>query len=217
MAAIQLKQNQLILFIGDSITDAQRREALYAPLGQGYVHFAANFLAAGFPHLNLAFENRGISGDTTRALKWRWQRDCIQLGPDVVSILVGINDLWRRFAPAVEMQRTCVPPDEYRDNLRWMLTEVRDHCDSQLILMEPFCFCADPDHPMVRELELYIETVHALAGEFDAPVVPLQRAYEALKNDIPEERWSWDQVHPYTWSHAWIARQWLLTVTGSEL
>lgn len=213
---IAFESGRLILFIGDSITDAQRRETPYAPLGQGYVHFTANLLAARYPRLNLTFENRGISGDTTRALKKRWQQDCLQLNPGVVSIMIGINDLWRRFAEAPEMQQAHVPPDEYRANLHWMLSQVKEHGCSRIILMEPFYFCANPTDPMYLELDRYLRVVRELAGEFDALLVPIQQAYEALKNDVPEERWSRDRVHPYTWAHAWIARQWLLAVTAKN-
>jgi lysophospholipase L1-like esterase len=213
---IAFESGRLILFIGDSITDTQRRETPYAPLGQGYVHFTANLLAARYPRLNLTFENRGISGDTTRALKKRWQQDCLQLNPGVVSIMIGINDLWRRFAEAPEMQQAHVPPDEYRANLHWMLSQVKEHGCSRIILMEPFYFCANPTDPMYLELDRYLRVVRELAGEFDALLVPIQQAYEALKNDVPEERWSRDRVHPYTWAHAWIARQWLLAVTAKN-
>ena len=217
MKTLQFEQNQLILFIGDSITDTQRRETPYAPLGQGYVHFAANFLAAKFPHLNLRFENRGISGDTTRALLWRWKRDCLSLEPDIVSILVGINDLWRQFANAAEMQRTHVPAEEYRKNLKSMINDVRNHCHSRIVLMEPFYFTTNQNDPMAQGLIAYIEAVHELADEFNAVLVLLQSAYEKQKNDVPEEQWAWDKVHPHTWAHAWIARQWLLAASGPEM
>ena len=92
---IDFQPEQTLLFIGDSITDCQRREAPYSPLGCGYVYFAANFLLAARPDLRLTIENRGIGGDSTRDLKWRWNRDCIALEPDIVSIMIGINDLWR--------------------------------------------------------------------------------------------------------------------------
>ena len=94
---IELKQNQTLLFIGDSITDCGRQELPYAPLGCGYVNFAANFLLASIPHLNLTIENRGIGGNSTRDLRDRWQEDCLDLKPDIVSVMIGINDLWRKY------------------------------------------------------------------------------------------------------------------------
>ena len=182
------------------------------PLGQGYVHFAANFLMARYPELNLTVKNRGISGDTTREMRARWRQDCIDLKPDILSIMIGINDLWRNFKPVLEEGRTFVPPDEYEQNLRWMLSEAARQCGCRLILMEPFYFCGDSADPMYRDLQAYLSVVRKLTADFDAVLVPLQQAYEKVKDSVPETRWSADHVHPYSWAHAWIARNWLTAV-----
>ncbi len=211
---MEWKYRQKILFIGDSITDALRREKAYAPLGCGYVHFAGCFLQARLPELDLQIENRGISGDTTRELLARWKEDCLDLRPDVVSILVGINDLWRGYKPVLEPQKTSVVPEEYENNLRQMLSEVQ-RLGSRLILMEPFYFCSDPADPMLADLRAYLDVVHTLAAEFSAVLVPLQQEYEKLKHRVPEEKWADDRVHPYPWAHAWIADQWLSAVDGA--
>lgn len=210
------KYRQKILFIGDSITDALRREKTYAPLGCGYVHFAGYFLQAKFPELDLQIENRGISGDTTRELLARWKEDCLDLRPDVVSILVGINDLWRGYKPVLDPNKTPVPPTEYEDNLRQMLSEVQ-RLGSRLILMEPFYFCRDLQDPMRRGLDAYLDVVHRLARDYRALLVPLQKAYGQLSSQVPDERWSEDRVHPSMWAHAWIARQWLSAVLDGQI
>jgi len=207
---------QRILFIGDSITDALRREKAYAPLGCGYVHFAGCFLQAKFPELDLQVENRGISGDTTRELLARWKEDCLDLRPDVVSLLVGINDLWRGYKPVLEPDKTPVPPDEYEDNLRRMLSGVQQ-LGSRLILMEPFYFCRDLQDPMRRGLDAYLDVAHRLARDYRALLVPLQKAYERLSSQVPDERWSEDRVHPSMWAHAWIACQWLSAVLDGDI
>ena len=211
---IEFQPDQTLLFIGDSITDCQRRELPYAPLGWGYVHFAANFLLAARPDLNLTIENRGIGGDSTRALKWRWNRDCIALKPDIVSIMIGINDLWRKYGESQETQRMHVAPGEYEQNLHHILAQMRNECGSQLILMEPYMFCDDPDNPMLRDLGAYIKIVHEMANEFDAVLVPVHANYTKLTNKRPADQWAEDTVHPYTWAHAWIAKQWLDRVIG---
>ena len=90
---IELKHNDTIVFIGDSITDAGRREAAYRPLGYGYVHFAANYLQAKYPEYNLISINTGISGNTIRDLNIRWERDCMAYKPNILSVLIGINDV----------------------------------------------------------------------------------------------------------------------------
>ncbi len=202
-----------ILFLGDSITDAQRLERPYAPLGNGYVYFAASFLQARFPHLEFQIENRGVSGDTSRELLHRWRRDCLDWKPDVASILIGINDLWRRYKPVLDPQKSPVSAEEYEDNLRRMLTE--SLCKGiRFILMEPFFFCRDCREPMRRDLDDYRNAVYRLSGEFGTILVPLQQAYEQIKHLVADSRWSEDGVHPSTWAHAWIARQWLSAVAG---
>lgn len=213
---IKFATHQLILFIGDSITDCGRREFHYAPLGCGYVNFAANFLLATHADLNLDIENRGIGGDSTRDLKDRWKEDCLALKPDIVSIMIGINDLWRKYGDSFDSLQRHVTPDEYAANYREMLTQLRDECDPQLILMEPYMFCDDPENPMRADLEVYIKIVHELADEFKAVLVPVHAAYMALKNKRPDLAWAEDYVHPSAWAHAWIAKIWLETVLNAE-
>ncbi|MHC4855815.1 MAG: SGNH/GDSL hydrolase family protein [Planctomycetota bacterium] len=213
---IEFEQNQTLLFIGDSITDCGRRELPYAPLGSGYVYFAANFLQATLPHLNLNIQNRGIGGDNTRDLKSRWKTDCIDLKPDIVSVMIGINDLWRKYGETPESQKRHVGPDEYGANLRNMLAQLQDTCGPQLILMEPFMFCDDAANPMLADLPAYIDIVHKTADEFGALLVPLHTNYTHLRNKRPADQWADDTVHPAPWAHAWIAKQWLQEVTGSD-
>ena len=83
-----------ILFQGDSVTDAGRDRTDFHGLGNGYPKFAAELIGNDFPDREIEFINRGISGDKAESLKARWQSDCIELMPDVVSILIGVNDTW---------------------------------------------------------------------------------------------------------------------------
>jgi lysophospholipase L1-like esterase len=211
---IQFKPDRTILFTGDSITDCDRTQRPYEPLGRGYVNFAANFLLAKYPHLNLNILNRGVNGDTTRALKWRWQRDCINEKPDILSVMIGINDLWWAYSEDPSGHAKAVAIEEYLTNYQGILQEAKDKCRCQLILMEPFMFCDDSENPMYKTLKDYIEIVHKLAEEFDAVLVPLQNEFEKLKGSVPASKWADDMVHPYTWAHAWIARRWLKAVVN---
>lgn len=213
---IDFQPEQTLLFIGDSITDACRHELPYAPLGCGYVNFASNFLLAERPDLNLTIENRGIGGDTTRDLKERWKTDCLDISPDIVSVMIGINDLWCKYGESFETQQMHVVPDEYEANYLQMLTLLRQECNSQLILMEPYMFCDNPDNPMLSNLNAYIKIVHTLAGEFDALLVPVHTNYMELKDKRPAEQWAEDTVHPSPWAHAWIAKQWLDVVVVTD-
>jgi lysophospholipase L1-like esterase len=205
---IQLLHNQTIVFIGDSITDAGRVEPEYRPFGYGYVNFVATHLLAMRPQLNLNIVNTGVSGNTVRSLEARWEKDCIKHKPDVLSMLIGVNDLWRRYAEPDRLPEA-VYPDEYELTYRRLLSRAREQCDCQLVLMEPFMFCDEPENPMFKGLQTYIEIVHKLAEELDTVLVPLQSRIDEDIKRVPPEKWSTDMVHPYVWAHAWIAQRWL--------
>lgn len=205
---IRLVENTKIMFTGDSITDCGRRDPAYTPLGRGYVHFAANTLLARYPELNLDIANTGISGDTTRTLKFRWQRDCISYNPTVLSILIGVNDVWCQHDEP-NLKARAVMQDEFTFNYTEMLKNARDNLDCQLILCEPFMFCSNPDNPMLNTLRQYIEIVHKLASRFDALIVPFQAEIDEIIGRVGPARWSDDMVHPSQWAHAWLAQKWL--------
>jgi len=206
---IELKPDQTILFIGDSITDCFRREDAYQPLGRGYVNFVANWLLAKYPQLNLKMVNTAIGGETTRDLKGRWQPDCIDHNPDILSIMIGINDLCWRFSDPDRLP-CAVYPDEYEENYRWMLQQVRNNCDCQIVLAEPFMFCSNlKDFRFIELNDIYIKIVHKIANEFDTVLIPLQKSIDEAIGQIQKEKWAQDMFHPYTWAHAWIAQRWL--------
>lgn len=205
---IELKSNQTIVFIGDSITDADRNRPAYRPLGFGYVHFVANTLLAKYPQLNLNIINTGISSNTVRDLKSRWEKDCIRFKPDVLSVLIGVNDVWRQYAEP-EYLNQAVYEEEYELTYRLLLSQIKQQGDSQLILMEPFMFCNDTKNEIFRSLRNYIDIVDNLAEEFGAVLVPLQSEIDKKIKQVPPEKWSADAIHPYIWSHAWIAQHWL--------
>jgi lysophospholipase L1-like esterase len=211
-AGIELQANHRIVFIGDSITDADRDLPAYRPFGFGYVHFVANHILAKYPELDVSIVNTGVSGNTVRDLSDRWQADCIAHDPDLLSILVGINDLWRQFAEP-EQLADAVSPDEYESTYARLLEDAEQQCGCRIVLAEPFMFCSDPRDEMFQALQAYIQIVHDLADRFDAIVVPLQRRIDELIEQVPPGRWSLDSVHPYVWAHAWIAQRWL-EVTG---
>jgi lysophospholipase L1-like esterase len=215
---IELKPNQTIVFIGDSITDADRNQPAYRPFGFGYVHFIANTLLAQYPQMNISIINAGVSGNTIRDLKHRWEKDCIKYKPDILSVLVGINDVARRYAEP-EKQPRAVYEDEYELTYRQLLSlvsakravagQAKQRLNCQLVLMEPFMFCSDAENELFRNLRSYIDIVDRLAEKFGAVLVPLQSEIDKQIRKVPSGNWSLDMIHPYVWAHAWIARCWL--------
>jgi len=202
---IELKPDQTILFIGDSITDAGRLEAAYRPFGYGYVHFVAYGLLAKYPEYNLSIINTGISGDTIVDLDYRWKKDCLNHKPDILSVLIGINDVFRQYTGRLD---EAVLLDEYQLTYKRLLSLVKEKYNCQLILIEPFMFCDDKANPAYKALQQYIHAVRALAEEFDAVLVPLQELIDKKIKKVPPEKFSDDMVHPYVWAHSWIAQQW---------
>jgi lysophospholipase L1-like esterase len=205
---IELKLNSSIVFIGDSITDAGRLEAAYRPFGYGYVHFVAYDLLAKYPEYNLNIINTGISGNTIVDLDYRWERDCLNHKPDVLSVLIGINDVFRQYTGRLD---EAVLLDDYQLTYKRLLSRVKEKYNCRLILMEPFMFCDDKSNTAYKALQQYIHAVRALAEEFDAVLVPLQELIDYKITKVPPEKFSDDMVHPYVWAHAWIAQQWFET------
>lgn len=204
--SIELEQNQTILFIGDSITDAGRGIRAHKPFGFGYVHFTANYLLAKYPELDIRIINTGISGNTIRDLKSRWDKDCLSYQPDILSVMIGINDLWRAHTNQINES---VDTEEYEITYQQLLSRVKEQNQCQLVLMEPFMFCDDTANPMFKDLGAYIDVVHRMAERFDAVLVPLQQAIDKKIKQVTSDKWSDDMVHPFTWAHAWISQRWI--------
>ncbi len=191
-----------ILFQGDSITDWQRKYEEFYDLGLGYVRFAAEGLREQLPGRELEFINRGMSGDRTRELKKRWQTECIDLQPDFVSILIGLNDTWRAFD-----QNDPTPAQEYEDSLRAMLEDVKQHTRAKILLLEPFLLHDTPDKDEWRaDLDAKIERCRKLAREYADAYLPLDGILAAASVQKEPAYWAADGIHPTEAGAKLIAR-----------
>lgn len=200
---------QTVLLIGDSITDAQRQRDLPDDLGRGYAWLTAARFQSTFPEHGVRFLNRGISGHRAVDLRARWQADCLDLQPDWVSILIGINDTWRRFD-----RNDPTSVDDFADHYHAILTATRaSRPDARFILLEPFLLPCPPDRVAWRaDLEPKITVVRRLAVEFGALLVPLDGLFAAAAARAPAPFWAPDGVHPTPAGHGLIADAWLRTV-----
>jgi lysophospholipase L1-like esterase len=203
-----IESGQKVLFIGDSITDCGRRGD-FKPLGAGYVAAAVNIFTARHPELEVDWENRGIGGNTVVDLDGRWREDCLDLAPDCLSVMIGINDAARYGrTPAGAVS----PPDVYRATYDRILAQARDEVGCRLILMEPFYITLDETDPVSKVLPEYLATVAELAASYEAILV---RTHEAFQKALParsEEMWAADRVHPGGEGHALAALEWLEAV-----
>ncbi len=199
---------QKIVFIGDSITDCGRRDVA-APYGDGYVGLMRSLLLARYPEQQLQIVNKGIGGNTTRDLAARWQQDVIAERPDWLSVMIGINDVWRSFdsngAGAVGLE-------EYTAKLRDLLKQTRVLIGTRLILAEPYMIEPDQNQPMRRQMDTYGAAVRQVAAEYDAVLVRTQAAFDtALASTTPND-WADDYIHPNAPGHAIIGLAFLKAV-----
>ncbi|MGW3607017.1 SGNH/GDSL hydrolase family protein [Micromonospora sp. NPDC005161] len=205
-----LRTGQRVLFIGDSITDCGRRDTA-APYGAGYVSLVRALVGSRHPELDAEWINRGVSGDTVRNLAARWDDDAIAERPDWLSVMIGINDIWRRYGDRPD---EAVPLDEYEHTLRDLLRRAVDATGCRLILGDPFLIEADRGDPQRADTDRYCAVVAALATEFDAVHVPTQAAFDRVLAVSPAKRWADDRVHPHLPGHAVLADA-FLTALGA--
>jgi len=198
---------QKILFQGDSITDAGRNREDANGLGGGYAMMAAAQMQALHPGLDLTFLNKGISGNRAVDLAGRWQEDCLDLKPDWVSILIGVNDCWRRY-DSNDATSAEVFEKHYRDIL-----ERSKSRGIGVIICEPFLLPCPPDRVAWREdLDPKIHVARKLAREFAARFVPFDGIFAARSVLQPSAFWAGDGVHPTLPGHALMASEWIKAV-----
>jgi len=199
-----IKDGMTVLFQGDSITDCGRKEDA-AEMGNGYAARVASDFTAKYPHLNVKFINRGISGNRACDLAARWNEDCIALEPDIVSILIGINDVWRRYD---SNDPTSV--EAFKSEYHGILSQVKAQTNAKIIICEPFVLPVPEDRTAWREdLDPKIQAARELAREFGAIYIPLDGIFAAASTRQASEIWADDGVHPTQAGHALIANAWL--------
>lgn len=203
-----LKDNQLVLFQGDSVTDCGRSRADDSDYGRGYVNLIVSMISAGYPQSRIRFINRGISGNRVKDLKDRWKQDCLDIKPDWVSILIGINDCWRRYD-----RNDATSAEEYEIGYRDILKRTVKETDARLILCEPFVLPVSEDRKKWREdLDPKIQVVRQLALEFKAIYIPYDGIFARASAEREPAYWARDGVHPSLAGHGLMALEWLKAV-----
>ncbi len=197
-----------ILFQGDSITDGNRGRSVDPNhiLGHGYAFIIASLSGGREPERDLTFLNRGVSGNKVSNLAIRWNKDTLDLKPDVLSILIGVNDL-----------NDGISAEDYETQYDQLLAGTINALPKvKLILCEPFGLAVGP--PANRwadyraELGKRIAIVNRLGAKYHATVVHFQKAFEVATKRAPAEHWIWDGVHPTYSGHQIMADEWLKTV-----
>ena len=209
---MNLTDGQTILFTGDSITDCDRaRPVGEGPwLGNGYVAQVNALLEACYPQRRIRVLNTGIGGNRVTDLEARWQADVLSHQPDWLSIMIGINDVWRQFDGANDPDQVDIA--RYEATYRRLLTQTRPQLSGGLILMTPFFIEANRADPMRAMMDEYSAVVAQLASEFDAIFVDTQAAYDHYLTYRPTQSLCGDRIHPNQSGHMLMARAFLAAV-----
>ncbi len=207
-----IKKDSVVLLQGDSITDAgrgrkQEKNANNSnALGKGYAFLIAGQLLADQPGDNLKIYNRGISGNKVFQLADRWEKDCIDLKPDVLSILIGVNDIWHalngRYDGTVEKYE--------KDYIALLERTVKELPDVKLVICEPFVLrCGAVNDKWFPEFDQYRAAAARTAKRFGAVFVPFQTMFDEAVKQAPPQHWAGDGVHPSMAGAKLMAQTWL--------
>ncbi|MFK7789606.1 MAG: SGNH/GDSL hydrolase family protein [Phycisphaeraceae bacterium] len=205
-----------LLFQGDSITDMKwgRNQAdRNHYLGHSYVYLIAARLGVEMPEAQLDFYNRGKSGNTVMNLRNRWRADAIEMKPDVLSILVGVNDVGQILRKDIT---GAVDTTAWESNYRYLLdTSRKANPGLRLVLLDPFVLASGKlKEPAVykayrAQVDRLIVIVAQLAKEYDAVHIQTQQVFDQAASEVSTDHWIWDGVHPLPQGHELIARQWI--------
>ena len=205
---MKLPANSTLLFIGDSITDCGRTRPVgqLDGLGDGYVSLVDASLETAHPDIPIQVMNTGIGGNRVTDLQGRWQTDGLDLKPNWLSVMIGINDVWRQFDSPGAMAQVSL--DDFRQILDSLLTKTRSDLDG-LILMTPYCIESLRDDPMRSMMDTYSHAVRELAEKHNAIFVDTQAAFDNYLAHRTSSSLAGDRIHPNRTGHMIIARAFL--------
>ena len=192
-----------IVFQGDSITDAGRDKRNFHDMGNGYPKYAAQHLREAYPDTEFEFINLGISGNRTCQLFDRLYTDAIAFQPDLISILIGINDVWHRYGSG----RIATTDAQLELNYRSILERIRKETNAKIVILCPFLLDCEDKTAIREDLKTVIPIVRRLAEEFADVYIPLNEYFEeALKTQPEPKHYSGDGVHPNSNGSAFIGK-----------
>lgn len=210
------EENLVFLFQGDSITDGNRgrNEDPNHILGHGYCFSVCSRIGVDFPKYGFKFINRGISGNTVSDLEKRWQTDTLDLKPDVLSLLIGINDV----NAVIEEKQDTLDAKMFENIYRKLLTSVVQQNPNVLIVLGlPFFFASGwRKDQYVKWYPLTVERdtiVRKIAVDFNAVLVDYPKVFEEAQQLAPIDYWIWDGIHPTVFGHELMAREWIKQVS----
>jgi lysophospholipase L1-like esterase len=206
------KKGSRLLFQGDSITDmkwGRNQSDRNHYLGHSYVFLLAARLGVDMAEVELDIYNRGMSGHTVADLRKRWQKDAIDMKPDLLSILIGTNDVGRG-----------IEPDAFESHYRHILDSSRKaNPELRIVLLDPFILRSGklkdeqawaPRRAATDKLRAIVEQ---LAKDYKAVHIKTQDIFDSAAKAVSPEQWVWDGIHPLPQGHELIARNWIKEVS----
>ncbi len=200
-----------IVFAGDSVTDMGSAnpvgEGLFDNVGHGYVRVVESLLAACYPEVLVRVTNSGISGNTSRDLLARFDRDVVDLKPDWVSICIGINDVWRQFdSPAIPDEH--VLPEEYEQNVETMIRKVKGSVKG-IFILSPYIMEPNQKDMCRARMDEYVEICRKLAEKHGCVFIDFQKLYSEYCSIRHSSYIAWDRIHPNQVGATLMAREFL--------
>lgn len=180
-----------LLFQGDSITDMGRDRGDYHNLGEGYPKYAADYLKKKYTNIEFEFIDLGISGNQTKDLVKRLQTDFIDISPDIVSILIGINDVWHH-----ANDHSWIPGDVFEECYRTVLKSVKEQTNAKIMMMEPFLIPVADKLFFREDLAPKIEIIRKLAREYADVYLPTDGLLQSVFIGDEPTSYAADGVHP---------------------
>lgn len=191
-----------ILFQGDSITDAGRDRNDSHDLGNGYPKYAAKYIKKAFPSVDFEFIDLGISGNQTKDLVDRLQEDFIDINPDIVSILIGVNDTWHHAG-----NQDWIPNDVFEERYRTILTAIKEKTNAKIMMLEPFLIPVEDKAFFWDDLFPKILIIRKLAREFADVYLPTDGLLAAAYLGNNPTDFAADGVHPTPYGADFIGKK----------
>lgn len=197
-----------LLFQGDSITDAGRNREDYHDLGGGYPKFAAKYLAERFTDVEFEFIDLGIGGNQTKDLVARLDSDFVDIQPDVVSILIGINDVWHHAE-----DKSWIEDEVFEERYRTVLEALKTKTNAKIMIMEPFLIPVEDKLFFRVDLAPKIEIIRKLAREYADVYMPTDGLLASAYTCEEPTLFAADGVHPTEYGADYIAKHYVDYIT----
>lgn len=209
-----IEKNSKLVMIGDSITDFERArpvgEGLFGGIGKSYVGMVDGLINVTYPDSKIRVINMGTSGDNVRDLKARWQTDVLDLKPDWLSVMIGVNDVWRQYdTPLITENHVYL--DEYRQTLEQLVSDTLPSLKG-MVLMTPYYMEKNKSDAMRATMDQYGAVVKELAKKYNTLLVDTQAAFDEMLEHYYPAAFTWDRIHPNIFGHTVLARAFLNAV-----